>query len=77
MRSQASGNHDRERVVECEANHNTNEQISRDRPLGRCPECGCCYHMDYVGPEHVHEVHRTEPEPVNFSDFIKPEYYYR
>lgn len=24
--------------------------ISRDRPLGRCTECGSCYYMEYVGP---------------------------
>ena len=76
-------------------------QISRGRPIGRCPECGSCYKMEYVGPEHVHrkyrmahdavtivgeglsnlymlvDAHRTEPEPTNFSDFIKPEYRYR
>ena len=31
--------------------------MSRDRPLERCPECGNCLKMDYVGPEHSHDEH--------------------
>lgn len=32
--------------------------LSRDRPLGRCIECGSCYMMEYVGPTedpHAHD----------------------
>lgn len=39
-------------------------QMSRDRPLERCPECGNCLKMEYVGPTddgHHHDHHRTHP----------------
>lgn len=62
--------------------------ISRDRPLGRCPECGSCYEMEYVGPtadahghddhgDHGHDAHHGHEERKSFADYIKPEYYYR
>ncbi|KAL9055382.1 MAG: hypothetical protein Q9162_003579 [Coniocarpon cinnabarinum] len=58
--------------------------ISRDRPLGRCTECGSCYMMEYVGPQddhhghgdHGHE-HHGHKDPETFANYIKPEYYYR
>lgn len=55
-------------------------QITKDRPIERCPECGNVYKMAYVGPEHHghddhgHDHHGYE-EPKNFSDFVKPQYW--
>lgn len=52
-------------------------QMSKARPLERCPECGSVYKMDYVGPEddhgHGHD-HHGYVEPKTFADFVKPEY---
>ena len=52
-------------------------QISRDRPIGRCPNCGNVLKMNYVGPptdpnEH-HEGHYEEPK--TFADYVRPEYW--
>ncbi|KAK8251852.1 subunit IV of cytochrome c oxidase [Phyllosticta capitalensis] len=60
--------------------------MSRERPLERCPECGNCLKMEYVGPEashdhdhdhghgdHGHDHHAYE-EPKTFADFVRPEY---
>ena len=59
----------------------TKNQMDRERPIERCPECGSVYKMDYVGAEHDHHDdhhHGPEhPEPKTFADFIKPEYRYR
>lgn len=55
-------------------------QMSRERPIERCPECGSVYKMEYVGPEedpHAHDHghgHGFE-EPKTFADFVKPTYY--
>jgi cytochrome c oxidase subunit 5b len=62
-------------------------QMSRERPVERCPECGSVYKMDYVGPaedphahdhhDHGHSAdghHSYEGEPKTFADFVKPEY---
>lgn len=38
--------------------------MSRDRPVGRCPECGNVLKMEYVGPPD--DPH--EGKPVFFSD---------
>lgn len=68
--------------------HTNNTQMSRERPIERCPECGSCYKMEYVGPEddghhdHHHDAHGLdhgyahpyEGEPKTFADFVKPEY---
>lgn len=53
-------------------------QMSRERPIERCPECGSVYKMEYVGPQddghgHGHDHHGYE-EPKTFADFVKPEY---
>lgn len=58
----------------------TRTQISRDRPVERCPECGNVYKMEYLGPQghddhgHGHDHHGYE-EPKTFADFVKPDYY--
>ena len=57
-------------------------QMSRDRPIERCPECGNVLKMDYVGPEedpHAHDHHHGDgshnyEEPKTFADFVKAEY---
>lgn len=55
-------------------------QISRDRPIERCPECGNVYKMEYVGAQvdhhdhHGHDHHGYE-EPKNMSHFVKPDYW--
>jgi cytochrome c oxidase subunit 5b len=58
-------------------------QMSRDRPVERCPECGNVLKMEYVGPaedvhDHHHEAHpdghHNYEEPKTFADFVKPEY---
>ena len=69
--------------------HPTNaHQMSRDRPIERCPECGNVLKMDYVGPpddphahghghgdEHGHaDGHHNYEEPKTFADFVRPEY---
>lgn len=55
-------------------------QISRERDIERCPECGSVYKMDYVGPQddHHHDHHHGPEieEPKTFADFVKPEYRY-
>jgi cytochrome c oxidase subunit 5b len=61
--------------------------VSRDRPIERCPECGSCYKMDYVGPQedpHAHDAHGHDDhhsdghhnfeEPKTFADFVRDEY---
>jgi cytochrome c oxidase subunit 5b len=63
------------------------QQMSRDRPIERCPECGNVLKMDYVGPtedahghdHHGHDAHgdgahHYEGEPKTFADFVRPEY---
>jgi cytochrome c oxidase subunit 5b len=62
----------------------SHQQISRNRPIERCPECGNVYEMEYVGPaedphahDHAHDHGHTDPsleEPKTFADFVKPEY---
>lgn len=55
-------------------------QLSRERPLERCPECGSVYEMEYIGPPDDPHSHHHPPEfeePKTFADFIKPEYRYR
>ncbi|PQE15588.1 Cytochrome c oxidase subunit 4 mitochondrial protein [Rutstroemia sp. NJR-2017a BBW] len=61
----------------------TMSQMSRDRPVERCPECGNVLKMEYVGPtedvhDHHHEAHpdghHNYEEPKTFADFVKPEY---
>ncbi|KAK3705906.1 Cytochrome c oxidase subunit 4 [Vermiconidia calcicola] len=58
---------------------------SRERPMERCPECGSCYLLEYVGPpdDHSHDdhhhdvpdyVHPYEGEPKTIADFVKAEY---
>lgn len=58
------------------------EQMSRERPIERCPECGNVLKMDYVGPQedphahdaHGHDHHHGYEEPKTFADFVRPEY---
>ncbi len=62
-------------------------QLSRERPVERCPECGSVYKMNYVGPEddghghghsHGDHGHGYEPgleEPKSFADYVKPKYW--
>src|SRR5687768_5193852 len=61
-------------------------QMSKDRPIERCPECGSVYKMEYVGPTedphaHGHDAHDAHghhdashnyEEPKTFADFVKP-----
>lgn len=56
------------------------KQVTKDRPIERCPECGSVYKMNYIGPEDDHHGHHHGPEieePKTFADFVKPEYRYR
>ncbi|KAL8904546.1 MAG: hypothetical protein Q9207_003200 [Kuettlingeria erythrocarpa] len=56
--------------------------LSRAHPLNRCPECGSCYKMEYVGPpddpyDHHHDHddgHQPWVEAKNWSDYVRPEY---
>lgn len=62
------------------------KQMSKDRPIERCPECGNVLKMEYVGPAedphahdhgHGHDAHdglHNYAEPKTFADFVKPEY---
>ena len=57
------------------------QQMSRDRPVERCPECGSVYRMEYIGPPddpHAHHGHGEEhhgyEEPKTFADYVRPEY---
>lgn len=61
----------------------TTPQMSRDRPVERCPECGNVLKMEYVGPqedahdhhhEHHGDGHHNHEEPKTFADFVRPEY---
>ena len=63
-----------------------NVQISRERPVERCIECGSVYRMEYVGPPHdahAHDDHghghdhHSYEEPKTFADYVRPEYRYR
>ncbi|MCJ1454402.1 Cytochrome c oxidase subunit 4 [Mycoblastus sanguinarius] len=55
--------------------------MSRKRPVERCPECGSVYRMEYVGPPddpHAHghgEEHGHYEEPKTFADYVRPEYW--
>jgi len=54
-------------------------QMSRPRPVERCPECGSVYKMEYVGPQddhhgHGHDHHGYE-EAKTFADYVKPSYW--
>jgi cytochrome c oxidase subunit 5b len=53
-------------------------QMSKERPVERCPECGSVYKMEYVGPadDGHHHHHHGHEEPKTFADFVKPEYRY-
>lgn len=60
----------------------TVHQMSKERPIERCPECGSVYKMQYIGPEddgHHHDHHHDPAlaEPKTMADYVKPEYYYR
>ena len=55
-------------------------QMSKDRPIERCPECGSVYKMNYVGPQddghgHGHDHGHGWQEPKTFADYVKPQYY--
>ena len=55
------------------------KQMTRARPVERCPECGSVYKMDYIGPQddhhgHGHDHHGYE-EPKTFADYVKPQYW--
>ena len=57
-------------------------QMSRERPIERCPECGSVYKMEYVGPEEDHHDHHHGHghghdwvEPKTWADHVKPEYW--
>ena len=52
-------------------------QLTRERPIERCPECGSVYKMEYVGPQDDHHHGPEIEEPKTFADYIKPEYRYR
>lgn len=53
--------------------------MSRERPVGRCPQCGNVLKMNYVGPPddpHAHDEHDEHKwvEPKTFADYVRPEY---
>ncbi|KAI9786009.1 MAG: Cytochrome c oxidase subunit 4 [Peltula sp. TS41687] len=52
--------------------------LSRDRPIGRCTECGNVLKMEYVGPaveQDPHtDGHHNYEEPKTFADYVRPEY---
>ncbi|CAF9929756.1 Cytochrome c oxidase subunit 4 [Imshaugia aleurites] len=53
--------------------------MSRERPVERCPECGGVYRMEYIGPPddphaHGHGDHHGYEEPKTFADYVRPEY---
>jgi cytochrome c oxidase subunit 5b len=58
-------------------------QMSRERPVERCPECGNVLKMEYVGPmddphDHGHDDHghhHKHEDPKTFADFVRPEYH--
>lgn len=53
-------------------------QMSRERPVERCPECGSVYKMNYVGAQddhHGHGHHHGFEEPKTLADYVKPEYW--
>ena len=57
-------------------------QMSRERPIERCGECGSVYKMEYIGPEDHHDHHHDHhdpalEEPKSMADYVKPEYYYK
>lgn len=54
-------------------------QMSKERPIERCPECGSVYKMEYVGPadDGHHHHHHGHEDPKTFADFVKPEYRYK
>lgn len=57
----------------------TRSQMSRERPVGRCPQCGNVLKMNYVGPPddpHAHDEHDEHKwvEPKTFADYVRPEY---
>ncbi|MCJ1467310.1 Cytochrome c oxidase subunit 4 [Pseudocyphellaria aurata] len=50
--------------------------LSRDRPVGRCTNCGNVLKMNYVGPPgdpHEHYEGKWE-EPKSFADYVRLEY---
>ncbi|KAI9830299.1 MAG: Cytochrome c oxidase subunit 4 [Phylliscum demangeonii] len=47
--------------------------LSRARPLGRCPECGNCIKMRFIGPPDDPDYHPYE-DPKTFADYVRPEY---
>lgn len=60
-------------------------QVTRERPIERCNECGNVVKLNYIGPEedpHAHHDHgHGHPpaleEPKTFADYVKPDYWYR
>ncbi|MCJ1343678.1 Cytochrome c oxidase subunit 4 [Peltigera leucophlebia] len=50
--------------------------MSRERPIGRCPECGNVLKMEYIGPpDDPHDDgHHKYVEPKTFADYVRPEY---
>jgi len=48
-----------------------NQQMSRDRPVERCPECGNVLKMEYVGPQddpHAHHGHGEERKFISYPE---------
>jgi len=55
-------------------------RVTRERPIERCTSCGNVVAMMYCGPDdphHGHAPHFTQEPQKNFSDYVKPEYYYK
>ncbi|KAL9115756.1 MAG: hypothetical protein Q9227_000124 [Pyrenula ochraceoflavens] len=52
--------------------------VSRKRPYERCDECGSVYKYNYIGPpDDPDHPHHGYEEPKNFTDYVRPEYWYR
>ena len=59
------------------------KQMTRERPVERCGECGSVYRMEYIGPPddpHAHDDHgdghghQKHEEPKTLADYVRPEY---
>ena len=52
-------------------------QMSRERPIERCDECGNVLKMEYVGPPEGHHSPNNYKDPETIENYVKPEYYWR
>lgn len=48
-------------------------QMSLDRPVARCPECGSVYKMEYVGPPlDAHDDRKSRPHCSELKMLTRP-----